>query len=86
MKELKKRRVTIPFYGKQCLPDIFIMEKNYSSKQIVPITYKLEKKVFLQLLILKVYRSFFLRQIKGDVLHNLVCVCLLSIFKRNQAK
>ena len=41
----KNLKITINFYKKLCLP-LFTRNKKHSPKQVVPITYILEKKLF----------------------------------------
>ena len=53
----KPLRLTVNYYKKQCFPVISRTIK-YSLKQVISITYTQEKKVFLQLLLLKVFESF----------------------------
>ena len=51
------------FYKKHCLP-VVTWNKNNLSKQVVPITYTLEKRFFEVAILLKVCESFLFRQSK----------------------
>ena len=56
-------RVTVNFYRKHCLP-VAIWNKNNLWKQVVPITYTLEKRFFAVAILLNVCESFLFRQSK----------------------
>ena len=59
----KNLRVATNFYKKHCLP-VVTWNKNNLSKQIVPITYQLEKRFFAVAMLLKVCESFLFREQK----------------------
>ena len=59
----KNLRVTKNFYKKQCLP-LVTWNKINLSKQVVPITYPLDKRFFAVAILLKVCESFPFRQSK----------------------
>ena len=62
------------FIKKHCLP-VVTWNKNDLSKQVVPITYTLEKRFYAVAILLKVFESFLFRQSKN--LYILVCMSLL---------
>ena len=59
----KNLKVAINFYKKHCLP-VVTWNKNNLSKQVVPITYTLEKSFFVVDILLKVFESLLLREYK----------------------
>ena len=65
---------TLNFY-KKTLSSSCTWNKNDLSKQVVPITYTLEKRFFAVAILLKVFESFLFRQSKN--LYILVCMSLL---------
>ena len=67
----KNLRVMADIYKKQCIP-IITWNKKYLSKQVVPITYTLEKRFFAVPTFLKVCELFLFRQSKKT------CFVLLS--------
>ena len=67
----KNLRVMADIYKRQCIP-IITWNKKYLSKQVVPITYTLEKRFFAVPTFLKVCELFLFRQSKKLVL----CFCL----------
>ena len=64
----KNLRVTIDFYQKDCLP-VVTWNKNNLSKQIVPITYTLEKRFFAVAILLKVCESSLSDRVKELVVY-----------------
>ena len=68
----KNRRVTINVYKKSSLP-VVTWNKNNLLKQVVKITYTLEKRLFIVAVLLKVCGAFLFRQSKKT------CGVLLSI-------
>ena len=59
----KNLRVMINFLKKHCLP-VITCNKNNLSKQVVSMTYTLEKRFFAVAILLKVCKSFLFRQSK----------------------
>ena len=63
MAVVKNLGVMINFYKKHCLT-VVAWNKNNLSKQVVPVTYTLEKRFFAVAILLRVCELFLLRQNK----------------------
>ena len=75
----KNLRVTINFYKKQCLP-VIASNKKHLLKQVVPITYALERRFFAAAILLKV-----LDRVK-KVEHTSVFMSFLRISRKKMTK
>ena len=71
----KNFRVAMNFYKKHCLT-VATWNKHILLKQIISITYTLEKRFFAVAILLKVFESFLFRQLT-NLWYNLVCISLL---------
>ena len=63
MAVVKNLGVMINFYKKHCLT-VVAWNKNNLSKQVVPVTYTLEKRFFVVAILLRVFELFLLTQNK----------------------
>ena len=73
----KKLEVTINFYKKEC-PPVIKRNKKHLLRQVLSVTYTLEKR-FFAFVTLEICESFLFRQKKNLYVHSMVCMSFLWI-------
>ena len=61
-------KMTINFYKRQCFP-VITWNKKHLLKQVVPMTYTLEKRFFAAVILLTICESFLFRESKKNVVY-----------------